>query len=54
MSITDYEFLQSPDQIKWLVYSLPNYSKINYNSLRVQTQQINETTYILYLLGLYF
>ena len=49
MNITDYHFLQSLNiakltlkQLVWLKYKLPNYTMVNYDSLREQIQKIAE------------
>ena len=49
MHITDYQFIQSlnvtpltPEQLKQLAHTLPNYTMVNYDSLREQIQQIDE------------
>ena len=49
MNITDHQFMQSlnvtkltPEQLGWLAYKLPNYTMVDYDSLREQIQQIDE------------
>ena len=49
MNITDYQLMQSlnaahltPAQPKKLSHKLPNYSMVNYDSLKEQIQQIDE------------